>query len=197
MPSYADGLCGTGQQVISQVKFTHCAYWHYELRRAIRCILPGRCPHQCSFWGSAWCCGVTKSSSGTALQMYAPTDGLPSQVTLYRATPRLIDTCTGPQPRQRHSERLNKHMLLQWRKCWLASQHATEMGVFVVSGLSELRAEGRIEPSDGTLMCSYHGWRFQGDGRCTHIPQASAAACSNPSSCASTRPTQVVLSVAP
>ncbi|CAL8461973.1 g1504 [Coccomyxa elongata] len=45
-------------------------------------------------------------------------------------------------------------------------------------------SEGRIEPSDGTLMCSYHGWRFTGDGKCTDVPQlldakANAAACSN------------------
>ena len=49
-------------------------------------------------------------------------------------------------------------------------------------------------------MCSYHSWRFQGDGQCTDIPQAlddkaKAAACSSPRSCASTRPTQVGFSV--
>ncbi|KAK9909088.1 hypothetical protein WJX75_006990 [Coccomyxa subellipsoidea] len=58
-------------------------------------------------------------------------------------------------------------------------------------------SEGRIEPSDGTLMCSYHGWRFDGDGKCTDIPQsldpkANAAACNNPRSCATARPTKVV-----
>ena len=57
-------------------------------------------------------------------------------------------------------------------------------------------AEGRIEPSDGTLMCSYHGWRFNGEGACTDIPQsldakANAAACSNPRSCAISHPTKV------
>ena len=26
-------------------------------------------------------------------------------------------------------------------------------------------SEGRIEPSDGTLQCSYHGWRFDSGGR--------------------------------
>ena len=61
-----------------------------------------------------------------------------------------------------------------------------------------LNAEGRIEPSDGTLMCSYHGWRFDGEGACTDIPQsldakANAAACSNPRSCAISHPTQVPL----
>lgn len=59
-------------------------------------------------------------------------------------------------------------------------------------------AEGRIEPEDGTLMCSYHGWRFQGDGKCTRVPQAmdaraQEAACSSSRSCAATYPTQVGL----
>ncbi|CAE7939270.1 PAO, partial [Symbiodinium sp. KB8] len=33
-------------------------------------------------------------------------------------------------------------------------------------------SEGRIE-KDGTLMCSYHGWRFNGEGKVTAIPQAT------------------------
>ncbi|KAG5191705.1 hypothetical protein JKP88DRAFT_204659 [Tribonema minus] len=32
-------------------------------------------------------------------------------------------------------------------------------------------SEGRVEP-DGTLMCSYHAWRFDGQGACTSIPQS-------------------------
>lgn len=45
-------------------------------------------------------------------------------------------------------------------------------------------------------MCSYHGWRFQGDGRCTDIPQAldekaNSVACANQRSCATARPTKV------
>lgn len=35
-------------------------------------------------------------------------------------------------------------------------------------------SEGKVW-SDGTLMCSYHGWRFKQDGACTSIPQASSA----------------------
>jgi len=59
-------------------------------------------------------------------------------------------------------------------------------------------AEGRIEPSDGTLMCSYHGWRFAGDGACTSIPQAAdqraeAAALASPRSCALVHPAQARL----
>ncbi|CAL8472283.1 g11825 [Coccomyxa elongata] len=57
-------------------------------------------------------------------------------------------------------------------------------------------SEGRIEPSDGTLMCSYHGWRFRGDGACAKVPQAldakaEQAACSSGRSCAAVHPTQV------
>jgi len=33
-------------------------------------------------------------------------------------------------------------------------------------------SEGRIE-EDGTLLCSYHGWRFDSKGKCTQIPQAN------------------------
>lgn len=34
-------------------------------------------------------------------------------------------------------------------------------------------SEGKVW-SDGSLMCSYHGWRFGEDGACKAIPQASA-----------------------
>jgi phenylpropionate dioxygenase-like ring-hydroxylating dioxygenase large terminal subunit len=59
-------------------------------------------------------------------------------------------------------------------------------------------SEGRVE-KDGTLLCSYHGWRFNGEGRVTAIPQAKAERLpvlkTNPRGCASTRPTQVRLGV--
>ena len=29
---------------------------------------------------------------------------------------------------------------------------------------------------DGTLLCSYHGWRFDSGGKCTTIPQVSSPA---------------------
>ena len=32
-------------------------------------------------------------------------------------------------------------------------------------------SEGRIE-SDGTLLCAYHAWRFNGEGNCVSIPQS-------------------------
>ncbi|MBD2251423.1 Rieske 2Fe-2S domain-containing protein [Nostoc parmelioides] len=33
-------------------------------------------------------------------------------------------------------------------------------------------SEGRIDDKTGNLMCSYHGWQFDSEGVCTHIPQA-------------------------
>ena len=32
-------------------------------------------------------------------------------------------------------------------------------------------SEGRVEP-DGSLLCAYHAWRFDGSGKCTAIPQS-------------------------
>lgn len=55
-------------------------------------------------------------------------------------------------------------------------------------------SEGRIE-ADGTLMCSYHGWRFSGDGKVTTMPQAHdkdlARLLQNKRACAASRPAQV------
>ena len=55
--------------------------------------------------------------------------------------------------------------------------------------------EGRVE-SDGTLLCAYHAWRFDGDGKCTAMPQASSAeeeerVKANVKSCAFKRPSMV------
>jgi phenylpropionate dioxygenase-like ring-hydroxylating dioxygenase large terminal subunit len=33
-------------------------------------------------------------------------------------------------------------------------------------------SEGRVDDKTGNLMCSYHGWQFDAQGICTHIPQA-------------------------
>lgn len=53
-------------------------------------------------------------------------------------------------------------------------------------------SEGRVE-ADGTLMCAYHGWKFDAAGACKAIPQAKdqaaeAKMCSNSSSSAHAYP---------
>ena len=55
-------------------------------------------------------------------------------------------------------------------------------------------SEGRVE-SDGTLLCAYHGWRFNSEGKCVSIPQSKDKQtedlhCSNRKSCAVAYPTQ-------
>ncbi|KAF5835124.1 Rieske [2Fe-2S] iron-sulfur domain-containing protein [Dunaliella salina] len=54
-------------------------------------------------------------------------------------------------------------------------------------------SEGRMEGDN--LMCSYHGWQFNSEGKCTSIPQiddpkAHATACSSSRSCAASYPTK-------
>ncbi len=53
-------------------------------------------------------------------------------------------------------------------------------------------SEGRIE-SDGTLLCAYHAWRFDGEGNCVKIPQSKDEATeaknvANPKACAISYP---------
>ena len=55
-------------------------------------------------------------------------------------------------------------------------------------------SEGRVE-EDGTLMCSYHAWRWEGDGELAHVPQAQCDALDrmkkNPRSNCNAFPTKV------
>lgn len=54
-------------------------------------------------------------------------------------------------------------------------------------------SEGRVE-ADGTILCAYHAWRFNGAGDCVRIPQCNpeteADRCSNPKARAIAYPTQ-------
>ena len=54
-------------------------------------------------------------------------------------------------------------------------------------------SEGRIE-EDGTLLCAYHAWRFNGDGDCVAIPQSKTKEieskhCQQKNACAIAYPT--------
>ncbi len=55
-------------------------------------------------------------------------------------------------------------------------------------------SEGRVE-ADGTLLCAYHAWKFEGQGSCVHIPQSKnseteAKHKANAKACATVYPTQ-------
>ncbi|HIK08428.1 MAG TPA: Rieske 2Fe-2S domain-containing protein [Trichormus sp. M33_DOE_039] len=52
-------------------------------------------------------------------------------------------------------------------------------------------SEGRIDENTGNLMCSYHGWQFDTQGVCTHIPQAENSEIKNQDNfCVQTLPAQ-------
>ena len=84
---------------------------------------------------------------------------------------------------------LGKNLVL-WRdgdKQWRSFDDASPHRLVPLS-------EGRVE-SDGTLLCAYHAWRFDGEGNCVRIPQSKdketeAKHCANPKSCAIAYPTQ-------
>eukprot|EP00611_Tribonema_gayanum_P029019 TRINITY_DN7652_c0_g1_i1.p1 TRINITY_DN7652_c0_g1~~TRINITY_DN7652_c0_g1_i1.p1 ORF type:complete len:561 (-),score=122.08 TRINITY_DN7652_c0_g1_i1:836-2518(-) len=56
-------------------------------------------------------------------------------------------------------------------------------------------SEGYVDPEEGRLACAYHGWQFNGDGKCDKIPQASSenaamSAMASRRSCLTTLPTR-------
>jgi phenylpropionate dioxygenase-like ring-hydroxylating dioxygenase large terminal subunit len=56
-------------------------------------------------------------------------------------------------------------------------------------------SEGRIEKTN-ELLCAYHAWKFNGDGKCTSIPQSRTkekefSLINSPKSCVKSYPTQV------
>eukprot|EP00752_Nemacystus_decipiens_P010524 g9372.t1 len=56
--------------------------------------------------------------------------------------------------------------------------------------------EGRVE-DDGSLLCAYHAWRFDADGKCLSIPQSDSGGRdeAQPKACAKVYPTQVAQDV--
>jgi len=60
-------------------------------------------------------------------------------------------------------------------------------------------SEGRIDREKNILQCSYHGWEFNTEGKCTHIPQANMEleqrAISLPKSSVASYPTYVENSI--
>lgn len=71
-------------------------------------------------------------------------------------------------PSRPHRAKLLGDDLVLWfdapKKTWRAFADACPHRLAPLS-------EGRIE-KDGTLMCAYHAWKFDGTGSCTSVPQA-------------------------
>uniref|UniRef100_A0A383VN49 Rieske domain-containing protein n=1 Tax=Tetradesmus obliquus TaxID=3088 RepID=A0A383VN49_TETOB len=101
-----------------------------------------------------------------------------------------VHTLESADPARPHAVELLGRQLVLWRDGqgqWQCMEDACPHRLAPLS-------EGRIE-ADGTLQCSYHGWRFDSSGRCTEIPQAidakaKAVACSSSRSCVTRYPTR-------
>ncbi|PZD74138.1 3-ketosteroid-9-alpha-monooxygenase, oxygenase component [Acaryochloris thomasi RCC1774] len=93
-------------------------------------------------------------------------------------------------PKKPHAVQLLGKDLVLWRdgdKQWHCFEDACPHRLVPLS-------EGRVE-DDGTLLCAYHAWRFDGAGNCVSIPQSKDAATeekhkANPKACAIAYPTQ-------
>ena len=94
------------------------------------------------------------------------------------------------EPSQPHGIELLGKKLVLWRDSqeqWHCFEDACPHRLVPLS-------QGRIEPND-TLLCSYHAWRFNGDGECVSIPQSineerENRNCSNTKACAVVYPLQ-------
>ncbi len=66
------------------------------------------------------------------------------------------------------------HDLLLYRthsgKCHATSAYCPHQGNYIPNGLPPGTPLAKLLVGD-ELSCPYHGWRFNGVGQCTHIPQ--------------------------
>jgi len=55
-------------------------------------------------------------------------------------------------------------------ECHAITAYCPHMGNYIPNGLAPGQSLGTLL-EQGELRCPYHGWRFNGEGQCTHIPQ--------------------------
>ena len=55
-------------------------------------------------------------------------------------------------------------------ECQAINAYCPHMGNYIPNGLAPGKSLSALLQHDG-LRCPYHGWRFNGDGQCTYIPQ--------------------------
>eukprot|EP00903_Cladosiphon_okamuranus_P017658 g16261.t1 len=148
----------------------------------------------CSTGGS----GSSTSNSKTALKIQAPpkaaavspTQGLASAEDNFNWEkawyPVLSEVDTDPE--RAHAVKLLGKDLVVWRNSdgrWAAFDDRCPHRAAPLTA-------GRVE-KDGSLLCTYHAWRFDSDGKCLDIPQSDKGGKdeSNPRACAKVYPTQV------
>ena len=99
-------------------------------------------------------------------------DGLEAQSSTFQWTKQWYPLAVVEflDPTRPHSVQLLGKDLVLWRdgsQTWRCFEDACPHRLVPLS-------EGRVE-AEGTLLCAYHAWRFDGQGQCTHIPQAKDA----------------------
>lgn len=102
------------------------------------------------------CCPIVTASSFNLLQHWypvAPLEDIPTD----RPTPMMIAGIAIVVWKPRHGDRETEFCA------------ALDRCPHRLAPLSE----GRLDDTSGDLMCSYHGWQFDGGGHCTRIPQAA------------------------
>jgi len=55
-------------------------------------------------------------------------------------------------------------------ECQAIGAYCPHMGNYIPNGLVPGKSLS-VLLEEGELRCPFHGWRFNGDGQCTHIPQ--------------------------
>jgi phenylpropionate dioxygenase-like ring-hydroxylating dioxygenase large terminal subunit len=61
--------------------------------------------------------------------------------------------------------------------CGAITAYCPHMGNYIPNGLAPGKPLAALLARD-ELRCPYHGWRFNGQGQCTHIPQSQAVPAS-------------------
>lgn len=78
------------------------------------------------------------------------------------------------EPKSKSKEKKGLRNLFRRRSNETKNENVGQWKVFVDKCPHRLvpLSEGRVE-SDGSLLCSYHGWRFNGEGECIGLPQST------------------------
>ncbi len=139
----------------------------------------GRTRRSC--WDAAWCSGATAAAIGVPSRTYART-GAPAVVNRMQyllsvllvhiiqwcTVKLLVRQCAG-KAYMRACTASTNHWNAATSICTVATQRTRSSTLMCLRRKVPL-SEGSVE-ADGSLMCGYHGWRWNGDGKAIAIPQ--------------------------
>ncbi len=149
-------------------------------RRWMTWTLRGRTRLSC--WGAALCSGATAAATGGPLRTCARTG---ARAVVTRAAQYLLSVLPICHIKGAHANHsvgqcawdaymqgfavCTDHCNAAYQHCMVATQRTCSTAVMCLRRKVPL-SEGSVE-ADGSLMCGYHGWRWNGDGKAIAIPQ--------------------------